>query len=255
MSPCRPAPASAAGGSRPSARSMPAMPTCWKPSSRPQSLIELGERVRSRSWQAMVRPRCGKVRAGRRSITPACNPLSAGIYTAAQVRALDRRAIERCGVPGYELMTRAGHATLECVAAQRGRMRARVIVLLRAGQQRRRRLRPRAHRPGAGPARHVVARRPVPTRRRRAARLRRFRRGRRQLRALAAPRAGRSPTSSSMRCSASGSREPSMAAAAEVIGRDQHDRGRPVVAVDIPSGLHADTGARARRRGRAPTSR
>jgi len=39
------------------------------------------------------------------------SPLPAGIYTAAQVRELDRSAIERCGIPGYELMTRAGHAT------------------------------------------------------------------------------------------------------------------------------------------------
>ncbi|HET7204873.1 MAG TPA: NAD(P)H-hydrate dehydratase [Steroidobacteraceae bacterium] len=38
--------------------------------------------------------------------------LPAGIYTAAQVRELDRCAIERFGIPGYELMTRAGHATL-----------------------------------------------------------------------------------------------------------------------------------------------
>lgn len=39
----------------------------------------------------------------------------AGIYTAAQVRDLDRCAIERFGVPGYELMTRAGHAALDCL--------------------------------------------------------------------------------------------------------------------------------------------
>jgi NAD(P)H-hydrate epimerase len=37
---------------------------------------------------------------------------TAGLYTAAQVRELDRCAIERFGVPGYELMTRAGHAAL-----------------------------------------------------------------------------------------------------------------------------------------------
>jgi NAD(P)H-hydrate epimerase len=37
---------------------------------------------------------------------------SAGLYTAAQVRELDRCAIERFGIPGYELMTRAGHAAL-----------------------------------------------------------------------------------------------------------------------------------------------
>jgi ADP-dependent NAD(P)H-hydrate dehydratase / NAD(P)H-hydrate epimerase len=38
-----------------------------------------------------------------------------GIYTAAQVRELDRRAIEVCGIPGYELMTRAGHALADAV--------------------------------------------------------------------------------------------------------------------------------------------
>ncbi len=36
--------------------------------------------------------------------------LPSPIYRAAQVRALDRFAIERCGIPGYSLMTRAGEA-------------------------------------------------------------------------------------------------------------------------------------------------
>jgi NAD(P)H-hydrate epimerase len=39
----------------------------------------------------------------------------AGVYTAQQVRDLDRCAIERHGVPSYELMTRAGHATLNAL--------------------------------------------------------------------------------------------------------------------------------------------
>src|SRR5690349_15106611 len=39
----------------------------------------------------------------------------AGIYTAQQVRELDRCAIERFGIPGYDLMTRAGHATLDAL--------------------------------------------------------------------------------------------------------------------------------------------
>lgn len=43
------------------------------------------------------------------------HPPPAGIYTAAQVRALDRGAIERHGLPGYELMTRAGHAALNAL--------------------------------------------------------------------------------------------------------------------------------------------
>jgi NAD(P)H-hydrate epimerase len=37
------------------------------------------------------------------------------IYLTSQVRELDRRAIEVFGVPGYELMTRAGHATLNAL--------------------------------------------------------------------------------------------------------------------------------------------
>jgi ADP-dependent NAD(P)H-hydrate dehydratase / NAD(P)H-hydrate epimerase len=43
------------------------------------------------------------------------HPLPAGLFTAAAVRELDRRAIERFDLPGYELMTRAGHATLNAL--------------------------------------------------------------------------------------------------------------------------------------------
>lgn len=43
------------------------------------------------------------------------HPLPAGLYTAEQVRALDRCAIERFDIPGYELMTRAGHAALDAL--------------------------------------------------------------------------------------------------------------------------------------------
>jgi NAD(P)H-hydrate epimerase len=41
----------------------------------------------------------------------------AAIVTAQQVRDLDRRAIEVFGIPGFELMTRAGHATLHAARA------------------------------------------------------------------------------------------------------------------------------------------
>jgi len=44
-------------------------------------------------------------------------PPAAAIYTAEQVRGLDRRAIEERGIAGYELMTRAGHATLNALKA------------------------------------------------------------------------------------------------------------------------------------------
>jgi NAD(P)H-hydrate epimerase len=42
-------------------------------------------------------------------------PIPSGVYSTEQVRELDRRAIERCDLPGYELMTRAGHATLNAL--------------------------------------------------------------------------------------------------------------------------------------------
>jgi hydroxyethylthiazole kinase-like uncharacterized protein yjeF len=40
---------------------------------------------------------------------------STAIYTSEQVRELDRRAIGLCGIPGYELMSRAGLATLDAI--------------------------------------------------------------------------------------------------------------------------------------------
>jgi NAD(P)H-hydrate epimerase len=43
--------------------------------------------------------------------------LGGALYTAGQVRDLDRRAIHELGIPGYELMTRAGHATLNALRA------------------------------------------------------------------------------------------------------------------------------------------
>ena len=43
--------------------------------------------------------------------------LAGAIYTASQVRDLDRRAIDQYGIAGYELMTRAGHAALEALCA------------------------------------------------------------------------------------------------------------------------------------------
>lgn len=44
--------------------------------------------------------------------------LPTALYTAAQVRALDRHAIEVDGVPGYELMNRAAHAALAALRAR-----------------------------------------------------------------------------------------------------------------------------------------
>jgi NAD(P)H-hydrate epimerase len=45
----------------------------------------------------------------------AMQALGRALYTAGQVRDLDRRAIHELGIPGYELMTRAGHATLNAL--------------------------------------------------------------------------------------------------------------------------------------------
>jgi NAD(P)H-hydrate epimerase len=47
----------------------------------------------------------------------AMQALGGALYTAGQVRDLDRRAIHELGIPGYELMTRAGHATLNSLRA------------------------------------------------------------------------------------------------------------------------------------------
>lgn len=52
----------------------------------------------------------------------------AAVYTAQQVRELDRRAIVECGIPGYELMTRAGHATLNALRARWGGARSLCVL-------------------------------------------------------------------------------------------------------------------------------
>jgi len=50
------------------------------------------------------------------------------LYTAAQVRELDRLAIEEHGIPGYELMNRAGHAAFDRLRARWPEARALTIV-------------------------------------------------------------------------------------------------------------------------------
>jgi NAD(P)H-hydrate epimerase len=60
------------------------------------------------------------------------NALPASVYSAAQVRAMDAHAIERLGIPGYTLMGRAGEAALDCLVRQWPRAR-RVLVLCGAG--------------------------------------------------------------------------------------------------------------------------
>jgi hydroxyethylthiazole kinase-like uncharacterized protein yjeF len=60
------------------------------------------------------------------------NALPASVYSAAQVRAMDAHAIERLGIPGYTLMGRAGEAALDCLARHWPAAR-RVLVLCGAG--------------------------------------------------------------------------------------------------------------------------
>ena len=60
------------------------------------------------------------------------NALPAAVYTASQVRAMDTHAIERLGIPGYTLMTRAGEAALDLVVDNWPYAR-RVLVLCGAG--------------------------------------------------------------------------------------------------------------------------
>ena len=212
------------------------MPTFWKPSSRPQSLIE-----RASASKSMV-SQCRAGRAGAGQYNARMHPLPAGIYTAAQVRALDRCAIERFDIPGYELMTRAGHAALNALRAAWPDARS-LAVLCGPGNN--------------GGDGYVVARIA------RAQGLRVARRcARRSRRNSRATRGAHSTTSS--RPAAVRSLAPAAAAdAADVVvdalfgtGLDARGRGpaaeildainaagRPVVAVDIPSGLHADSGA------------
>ncbi|MCL4791316.1 MAG: NAD(P)H-hydrate dehydratase [Gammaproteobacteria bacterium] len=54
------------------------------------------------------------------------------VWTPAQVRELDRHAIARCGIPGYELMTRAGQAAFR-IARERWPEARRWVVLCGAG--------------------------------------------------------------------------------------------------------------------------
>ncbi|MGQ0428769.1 MAG: NAD(P)H-hydrate dehydratase [Gammaproteobacteria bacterium] len=54
------------------------------------------------------------------------------VYSAAQVRAMDRRAIEREGIPGYTMMQRAGAAALECLRRSWPAVR-RLLVVCGAG--------------------------------------------------------------------------------------------------------------------------
>jgi len=56
------------------------------------------------------------------------NEPGTALYTAEQVRDLDRRAIHEFGIPSYELMTRAGHATLDALRAHWPRVQSLTVL-------------------------------------------------------------------------------------------------------------------------------
>jgi NAD(P)H-hydrate epimerase len=168
------------------------------------------------------------------------HPLPAGLYAAAAVRALDRRAIESFDLPGYELMTRAGHATLNALRQRWPEARS-VVVFCGPGNN--------------GGDGYVVAR------------IARAQGLRAHVVAVAEPASlqGDARRAHAEFVAAGGQVEPwqpQVARAGDVIvdavfgtGLTREvtglaaeclqaiaTAGRPVVAVDIPSGLHADTG-------------
>lgn len=169
------------------------------------------------------------------------NALPTAVYTAEQVRAMDRHAIGRLGIPGYTLMTRAGEAALDLLADSWPLAR-RVLVLCGAGNN--------------GGDGYVLARLA------RAAGL--------EVSVAAAPAPARLAGDAARACadfeSAGGHLAPfddAVLDACDVIvdalfgsGLDRpvtgthagwitamNASGKPVLAIDLPSGLHADTGA------------
>jgi len=165
---------------------------------------------------------------------------SGAVYTAEQVRGLDRRAIDDFGIPGYELMTRSGHATLNALRSLWPAARS-ITVLCGPGNN--------------GGDGYVVAR------------VARAQSMRATVVALGDPGslAGDARRAYQDFVSAGGSCTPWSVATLESdvivdalfgtgLARElggeaaamvaaMNASGRPVVAVDIPSGLHADTGA------------
>jgi NAD(P)H-hydrate epimerase len=170
----------------------------------------------------------------------AMEPSGSALYTAAQVREFDRVAIQELGIPGYELMTRAGRATLRTLRSLWPAARS-VTVLCGPGNN--------------GGDGYVIAREA------RAQQL--------VVRVVAlgdpAALAGDARRAFDDFVAAGGRCEPWSAAVLEsdvivdalygtglvrpVTGEAAarleavNATGRPIVAVDVPSGLHADTGA------------
>jgi NAD(P)H-hydrate epimerase len=162
------------------------------------------------------------------------------LYTAGQVRDLDRRAITELGIPGYELMTRAGHATLNALRSLWPAARS-ITVLCGPGNN--------------GGDGYVVAR----VARAQSLRVQTVALGDPAQLAGDARRAYADFAAAGGRCTpwgptvlesdvivdalyGTGLARPVTGEAATVIGA-ANAAGRPLVAVDIPSGLHADSGA------------
>lgn len=166
--------------------------------------------------------------------------LGGALYTAGQVRDLDRHAIHDLGIPGYELMTRAGHATLNALRALWPAAR-RITVLCGPGNN--------------GGDGYVVAR----VARAQGLRVHVVPLGDPQRLAGDARRAWEDFAAAGGRCEqwspavldadvivdalyGTGLARAVEGDAAAMIAA-LNASGRPVVAVDVPSGLHADSGA------------
>ena len=168
--------------------------------------------------------------------------LPVAVYTAAQVRELDRHAIETLRIPGYALMSRAGEAALGALAQRWPRRDASpssaapgnnggdgyVLARLARAQGWKSslsRLAEPARLKGDARARTTIASPPAA-----------------RVDAWHARLPARARTSSSTRCFGIGLRVRSQALAAGHRTRST-SCDAPVLALDIPSGLDADTGA------------
>src|SRR5215831_18380163 len=108
---------------------MSAMPIFWNPNSRPQFLMSDASAARSALGRefglesGVVMPV---------SIMSRMTELLMPLHSAEQVRAMDRDAIERLGIPGYTLMTRAGAAALR-ILKERWPKAKRVTIVCGSG--------------------------------------------------------------------------------------------------------------------------
>ncbi len=106
------------------------MPACWKPSDTAQALIRSASASSSGGCSGVMLLAYGDI--GHASIISRMSNIENHAYTPAAVREMDRTAIERLGIPGYTLMTRAGQATFDDARGQFPAAR-RWLVLCGAG--------------------------------------------------------------------------------------------------------------------------